>query len=445
MAELKEDSLQMTLGPWLLWGMGVGLVISGMYFGWNLGLPEGATMELAIATGFIMLMYITFTFSYTELACAVPKAGGAFAYADRALGKKMGFVGGMAQIVEFVFAPPAIAAAIGAYFNLYFPGIPTLAIAIGAYFLFTLLNVLGVRLATTFELVITILAVVELLIFAGVTLPHFEPANLSINAFPNGISGAFAAIPFAIWFFLAIEGVANLAEETVNPQRNVLLGFGSAIFTLVMLCIITFVSAVGVNGWEAVVYPPDSTEPSDSPLPLALSYVVGNNNFLYHLLISVGLLGLVASFHGIILAAGRATFEFGRVRYVPPRLGKVHPKFKTPATALIVNMLVGIVALLTGKTGEIITIACFGAITLYIISMISLFALRKNEPNLERPFRVPLYPIFPAVSLTIATVALIAMTVYNLVVALVYFGIMAVAYAYFHFFVSHKQPQLHKQ
>ena len=62
-------------------------------------------------------------------------------------------------------------------------------------------------------------------------------------------------------------------------------------------------------------------------------------------------------------------------------------------------MGVGIVALLTGKTGEIITIACFGAISLYIISMISLFALRRNEPHLERPFRVPFYPLFPAIAL----------------------------------------------
>ena len=436
---MKHDNnpqLNATLGPVLLWGMGVGLVISGMYFGWNLGLAEGGTLGLAIATGFIMLMYVTFTFSYTELACAIPKAGGAFDYADRALGKDMGFIGGMAQIIEFVFAPPAIAAAIGAYFHLYFPTVPTLAVSIAAYALFTALNVAGVKLATTFELVVTVLAVIELLIFAGVTLPHFETANLTKNALPNGYSGAFAAIPFAIWFFLAIEGVANLAEETVNPQRNVLLGFGSAIATLAALCVITFLSAVGVDGWEAVVYPPGSTEPSDSPLPLALSYVVGDNNFLYHLLITVGLLGLIASFHGIILAAGRATFEFGRIRYVTPWVGKVHSRFRTPANALIVNTVVGIIALLTGKTGEIITIACFGALSLYIVSMVSLFVLRRREPELERPFRVPLYPLFPAVALVIASVALVAVTVYNPTVALVYFGIMALAYGYFYFFVK---------
>ena len=120
--------------------------------------------------------------------------------------------------------------------------------------------------------------------------------------------------------------------------------------------------------------------------------MVGDNNFLYHLLITVGLLGLIASFHGIILAAGRATFEFGRIRYITPRLGRVHHRFKTPANALVINMLVGIIALLTGKTGEIITIACFGALSLYIVSMVSLFVLRRREPELERPFRVPLVP-----------------------------------------------------
>ena len=63
-------------------------------------------------------------------------------------------------------------------------------------------------------------------------------------------------------------------------------------------------------------------------------------------------MGLVASFHGIILAAGRATFEFGRVNYIPSLFGKVHQKFKTPANALLINMLIGIIALLTGKLAK---------------------------------------------------------------------------------------------
>ncbi len=435
---MSEVSLKKALSPLMLWGLGVGYVISGMYFGWNLGLAEGGTYGLAIATFFIIIMYVTFTFSYTEMACAIPKAGGAFEYANRGLGKHLGFVAGIAQNIEFIFAPPAIAAAIGAYLNLIYPSIDLMVFAIGAYIIFTLINILGVKLAASFELIITILAVIELLIFAGVTIPEFKLDNLKMNPLPNGFEGIFAAIPFAIWFFLAIEGVANVAEEAINPQKSILIGFGSAILTLVILCIVTFTSAVGVAGWEAVVYPIGSSLASDSPLPLALSRIIDNGHILYKLLVGIGLLGLVASFHGIILAGGRATFEFGRKGYAPKFLGNVQSKFRTPANALIINTLIGIVALFTGATGEIITIACFGALGLYIVSMFSFFALRKNEPEMPRPFKVPIYPLFPLTALIIASIAILAMSYYNPTLALIFFGIMGVCYLYFLLFLNKK-------
>ena len=417
--KLKESGLKKTLTPLMLWGLGVGYVISGMYFGWNLGLEKGGTLGLAIATFFIIIMYVTFTFSYAELASAIPKAGGGFDYANRALGKDLGFIAGMAQNIEFTFAPPAIAFAIGAYFNLFFPQIPIIAIAIFSYFIFTYLNIRGVKAAAMFELIITVFAVAELLVFAGVTMPHFKLSNLQQNSLPNGIPGIFASIPFAIWFFLGIEGVANVAEETIKPQRTILIGFGTAILTLVILCILTFSSSIGVAGWEAIVYKQDGSS-SDSPLPLALANIVGSENYLYHLLITVGLFGIVASFHGLILAAGRSTYEFGRVRYAPEQLGKIHPRYQTPSNALLFNMVIGIIALLTGKTAEIITMSVFGALTLYIISMLSVIQLRRKEPELIRPFKVPLYPISPIIALLIALSALIAMVVFNPLLAGIY-------------------------
>src|SRR5260221_1868342 len=129
----SNPALSRTLGPVMLWGLGVGYVISGMYFGWNLGLAEGGTYGLAIATFLSIILYITFTFSYTELACAIPKAGGVFDYATRGLGKELGFIAGVAQIVEFVFAPPAIAVAIVAYFHMFFPQFSINSMAMASY------------------------------------------------------------------------------------------------------------------------------------------------------------------------------------------------------------------------------------------------------------------------------------------------------------------------
>lgn len=430
----SSGALRRTLGPLMLWALGVGYVISGMYFGWNLGLPLGGPYGLLAATVVVTVMYVCFVLAYAELACALPRAGGAFVYAHHALGPTPGFVAGMAQCVEFVFAPPAIAAAIGAYVHLFAPSMHPIAIALGAYALFTALNAWGVRHSAVFELVVTVLAVGELLIFAGVTAPRFTWDAFTRDPLPHGWSGAFAAIPYAIWFYLAIEGVANVAEEARDPQRDIPRGFLSAMGTLVVLALLTFFSAVGVDGWSAVVFPAGSTAPSDSPLPLALGKVVGAEHGLYHLLIGIGLCGLVASFHGILLVAGRATMEMGRVGYAPAFLGRTHPGRKTPVAALLVNFALGTVALLTGRTGDIITISVFGAVTLYALAMLSVFALRRRHPDLPRPYRTPGYPVVPAVALVLAVVCLVALTVQNPMLAAIHGGILVaglIAYALF--------------
>jgi len=432
---MSEVKLKKTLTPFALWALGVGYVISGMYFGWNLGLEKGGTLGMGLATLVVMLMYVAFTFSYTELACAIPKAGGVYDYTERALGPDVAFISGIAQTVEFVFAPPAIAFAIGAYFNAFFPGVSMLSTAIIAYVLFTTLNIVGIKVAAGFEMLITVLAVAELLLFVGIVSPHVKPNNLVHQAFPNGWGGALAAIPFAIWFFLGIEGIANVAEETRNPQRDIQKGFGWAMFTLAMLCVLVFISAVGVAGWEAIVYQNGvSGETSDSPLPLALSRITGENHFLYHVLVTIGLFGLVASFHGLILAAGRSTYEMGRTGGFPRLLGRLSKRFQTPAYALLGNLAVGILALLSGKTAEIITLSVFGALTLYVMAMLALIKLRRTEPDLHRPFRVPVYPLFPMLVLIIALLSLIALLIYNGKIGVVYLSILVLSFGLFKMF-----------
>jgi ethanolamine permease len=131
------------------------------------------------------------------------------------------------------------------------------------------------------------------------------------------------------------------------------------------------------------------------------------------------------------LAAGRSTYEFGKVKYAPEILGKIHTRFGTPSNALLFNMFIGIIALLTGKTAEIITISVFGALTLYVISMIAVIQLRRKEPELMRPFRVPLYPISPIIALVIATAALIAMIIFNPLLAGIYALFMITAFTLF--------------
>ncbi|MDH4456465.1 MAG: ethanolamine permease [Candidatus Methylopumilus sp.] len=434
-----SSSLKATLNGWHLWGLAVGLVISGEYFGWSYGWDKAGTLGFLVTSILIAVMYSTFIFSFTELTTSIPHAGGPFAYARRAFGAKAAYVAGFATLVEFVFAPPAIAMAIGAYLNVQFPTIDPKIFAMSAYLVFVALNIIGVRIAATFELFVTILAIAELLVFMGVVSPGFSMANFVAHGWSGedtfsmaSISGIVAAIPFAIWFFLAIEGVAMAAEEAENPRKTIPKAYISGILTLVVLAIGVMVFAGGAGDWK-------SLSNINDPLPQAMKMIVGENSGWLHMLVWIGLFGLIASFHGIILGYSRQIFALSRAGYMPKFFGAVNEKFKTPHRALIAGAVVGVFAIagdgfqFAGQalTANLITMSVFGAIVMYIVSMLSLFKLRQTEPNLDRPFKAIAYPLFPAIALVLAGISLVTMIYFNQQLSLVFFGLMALGFVYF--------------
>jgi ethanolamine permease len=419
-------SLKKTLSGLHLWGIAVGLVISGEYFGWSYGWAQAGTLGFLVTTVFIAVMYTTFIFSFTELTAAIPHAGGPFAYSYRAFGPVGGYIAGFSTLIEFVFAPPAIALAIGAYLNVQFPALDARIAAVGAYFVFMALNIAGVTIAATFELVVTVLAIGELLVFMGVVSGGFAWSNFTHNGWGGvdrfsvaTIGGIFAAIPFAIWFFLAIEGAAMAAEEAKDPKRTIPRAYIGGILTLVALAFGTMIFAGGVGDWKGLANIND-------PLPQAMKIVVGSSSGWLHLLVAIGLLGLIASFHGIIMGYSRQIFALARAGFLPKVLATVHPRWRTPHWAILAGGGVGIAAIYSDKfvsiagqplTASIVTMSALGAIVMYIISLLGLMRLRRTEPQLERPFRVALYPLFPLTALVIAAVSLIAIVYYNAQVA----------------------------
>jgi ethanolamine permease len=430
---MTATQLKPTLGTLHLWGLAVGLVISGEYFGWSYGWGTAGTLGFLVTTLMVAVMYTCFIFSFTELTTAIPNAGGPFAYSLRAFGVTGGMIAGLATLIEFVFAPPAIAMAIGAYLNVQYPSLDPRVAAIGAYIVFMTLNILGVSIAATFELVVTVLAVAELLVFMGVVAPGFSFSNFVLGGWAGSdtfslpaISGIFAAIPFAIWFFLAIEGAAMAAEEAKDPKRTIPRAYVAGILTLVVLAIGVMIFAGGVGDWRTL-------SNINDPLPQAMKAVVGNNSNWMHMLVWIGLFGLVASFHGIILGYSRQFFALARAGFLPASLAKLS-RFQTPHRAILAGGVVGILAILSDGlvnlqgmtlTAAMITMSVFGAIVMYIVSMLSLFKLRRSEPDLERSFRAPGYPIVPGIALVLAVVCLIAMVWFNLVICGIFLCLMA--------------------
>jgi ethanolamine permease len=415
-----------------LWAIAVGLVISGEYFGWNYGWGVAGTMGMLIATLAVTVLYITFIFSFTELTTSIPNAGGPFTYAHKALGPLGGLIAGYATLIEFLFATPAIAYALGSYIHFLYPSMNVMYTAIGCYVVFTAINMLGIKESALFTLLVTLLAVIELLVFMGIVAPHFQLKNFMQDSLPFGWSGVFAALPFAIWLYLAIEGVAMVAEETKDPKRTIPKGYISGIVTLVLLALGVMILTGGITDWKNLTN-------IDYPLPEAVGIALGRDSDLTKLFAGIGLFGLIASFHSIILTYSRQLFSLAREQYLPSFLAKLNPRFQTPHRALIVGGIVGIIAIVSGKTNELIIFSVLGAIVMYIISMVSLFVLRKKEPTLERPFKAPFYPYFPIIALVLSTVCLVAIVYYNPLLSIIFFASLLVLLILFVTLGKHKQ------
>lgn len=432
MENADAKQLKRVLKPVHLWAIAVGLVISGEYFGWNFGWEVSGTIGFLIATLVITVMYVTFIFSYTELTTSIPHAGGAFAYAYRAMGPFGGLIAGYATLIDFLLATPAIAFALGSYLHFLHPGLDVFWSAVGFNVIFIVLNISGVKESAAFSVFITVLAVGELLLFMGVVAPSFKMDNYLSNPMPFGWGGVFAALPFAVWFYLAIEGVAMVAEEVKDPKKNIPRGYISALGTLVFLALGVMILTGGVTDWRKL-------SKIDYPLPEAIGLVLGKANGLTKLFASIGLFGLIASLHGTVLASSRQVFAMSRSGYLPRTLSSVNTKFKTPHWAIIAGGVVSFIALYTGTTGQIIILSVMGAVVMYMMSMVSLFVLRKKEPNLERPFKATFYPVFPAIALVLSAICMLAIMYYNFYISLIFFAGLAVCVAIFMLMGKHKQ------
>jgi ethanolamine permease len=247
--------------------------------------------------------------------------------------------------------------------------------------------------SAVFELVVTVVALVGLCIFWAAAAPHFSMASFlqplaENNGFdgimqyvPGGWTGVMASVPFAIWFYLALEGGAMAAEEMINPQKDIPKGFLTGMFTLFVMMCFTLVLTAGIVDYTTI-------SAVDFPLPAALEAVYGKG-ILTILVNFLGLFGLVASLNGIIVGSSRQLYAMARTGYLPKVLATVNHKRHTPTAALIVAGIIGILAATTGLTAVVITLSVFGSVALYFISLVSFFVLRSKEPTLNRPFKVP--------------------------------------------------------
>lgn len=319
----------------LLVGLGVAYVISGDYAGWNFGLAQGGWGGMFLATLLMALMYLCMCFSLAELSSMIPTAGGGYGFARSAFGPLGGFLTGTAILIEYAIAPAAIAVFIGAYCESLF-GIGGWAIYLAFYVLFIGIHIFGVGEALKLMFIITAVAAIALGVFIVAMVPHFSVANLldipvtkaagASSFLPFGYVGVWAAIPYAIWFFLAVEGVPLAAEETRNPQRDMPRGLIGAMLVLLAFALLILLIGPGGAGAKALMA-------SGNPLVEALTIAYGESTWMSSFVNLIGLAGLIASFFSIIYAYSRQIFALSRAGYLPRSLSLTNKKQGTGAGA----------------------------------------------------------------------------------------------------------------
>jgi ethanolamine permease len=408
----EKRGLTRHAGAWSLWALGVAAVISGDFSGWNLGIGEAGWGGMLVATVVIGLMYLLMIYSIAEMSAAMPHTGGAYSFARSAMGPWGGFVTGLAESIEYVITTAVVGTFSGLYADaitqdLFGFSMPLWAWVVLFYIVFIGLNSAGAAASFRFAVVITIISLAVLGVFfvLALTSGRFDWDNLwniapeagGSTFLPFGVGGVLAALPFAIWFFLGIEELPLAAEETHTPQRDVPRGSLMGMFTLLVTAFLVLVLNPGVLGAEEI---------SGSGEPILDGFrAIFPDSSIASLLALFALAGLVASFQGIMFAAGRNMYSLSRAGYYPKVLSLTGGR-RVPWVALVVSGLIGVAlviglgALRTGSgesladaqvtvAGQLLNIAVFGAVIAYFLQMVSFLLLRRRLPNAERPYRSP--------------------------------------------------------
>ena len=404
----ERRGLSRYAGVWSLWALGVGAVISGHFSGWNLGLAAGGWGGMLVAGGIMAVMFLCLSFCIAEMSAALPFSGGSYSFARMALGPFWGFVSGLCEHIEYVVTPAVICWFIGAYLGAILgPDVPPMVWWCGTYALFLGLNMVGVALTFRITLVVTLTSLAVLLGFCAMGLPVMDIGRWALNIGPGGVllpdghgpflpmgwGGVLAALPFAVWLYLAIEELPMAAEESVDPVRDMPKGILAAIVTLIVTAFLIMAvnpALPGTGSWALA----RSGEPVLDGFRALLGGAGAN------VLGLIALSGLVASFHAILFAQGRQIFALSRSGYLPRWLSLTTGK--TPVLAMLLGaglglgIMVGLSAALGGqRAGTVIgsvllNMAVFAAMLSYVSRAAAFLVLRWRHPHLPRPYRSPL-------------------------------------------------------
>jgi basic amino acid/polyamine antiporter, APA family len=331
--------------------------------------------------------------SLAELGAAIPHAGGIYTFIARAFGPMAGFLcGWMLFTVGTSGSIATLAAALPIYAGAFVPLTPAAAkgLGLGAIAFFTAVNLFGVRHGALAQNLLTALKVGGLLamVAAVFMLPSSPPPPGGSVPGPVGLAAFGTALVAVLWAYEGWHDVSFAAGEMRRPQRDFPLGLIGGVAIIVTLYL-------AANLAYLHVLTPQEIASSERVALTAIRRVAGETGA--RLLTAAILCSILGAMNALVLAGPRAYYQMARDGLLFERFGRVHPRWRTPAEAILLQGIwSGMLVLFIGGFSQLFTYVIFGAWIFYGLAVAGVIALRRKEPELPRPFRVPGYPVVPA-------------------------------------------------
>lgn len=388
---MSSTPLNRTLGFWRAFATCTGLVVAGttmVSLGYSMGLVGPAFMVSALIAMFVSILV---SFSYSELSSFMPGAGMIGDYTLIAMGPFMAIVsvlGGYIVLVSAAGAMESITA--GLAVQSMFPSVSATLVAVTILVLFLIINLVGVGVFGSVQVFITgsmiigtsIMGLMGLLSIGTVNEIHAVPFN------PKGWEVVFQSLALGIWLFVGIEYVAPMAEEVIEPEKTIPKAMLFGLLTI-------FVADMLFGQAIAHYVPLDILEGSTAPQVDGARAMFGQTGVAIIVVITV--LASASSVSSHLAAVPRMLYGLAREGLLPKAFSYVHPRFRTPWVGIIaVFILLCIPFLLSIDMDLIATLilaSCVTWLLSYVIAQVNVMILRRRYPNIERPFRTPLFPL----------------------------------------------------
>ncbi|MCG8566767.1 MAG: amino acid permease [Desulfobacterales bacterium] len=347
----------------------------------------GVMISMALAAVFSLFIGLC----YAELCSAMPKAGGEYIYVKRGMGPFSGFFAGWVLILAYAAMMPGECIILGKLIHGLNPDLSPALTGAGIAVFFTLVNLVGVRLSGRVQLFFTLVLFLGIFLYVAAALPKIHMENIT-PFMGRGWGGVLLMVPLSMLAFMGFDVLPQAAEEIQAPIRKMVFLIPASIGVVGLFYVATTLANVGLEPWEKLAQSTDEI-PILSPVTLAL----GERGGL--IIITAGICGLLTTMNAFMMGGSRLLMAMARDGEIPAFLGRVHPRFRTPHMALIFLGIMGVAGAYFTEMIVLFDTAAAAVLICYILVAVSVMRLRKNEPEMERPYAIKAYPLVPILAI----------------------------------------------